>query len=497
MPLDDYTFQLRDTGTVLNAEVALPFVDIDRVIGLDSAPFRETIRDHEGVDGGFIDAEFEQGREIAIDGMAYADINTIEAFMDTLKGEYGPITTPVPFYFKAPGADERVIFVKPRGVAYDWDAARRKGMTPVQFRMFAEDPRLYDNNLLTVTIPYGGEATTGLGFTNFTDTFTRVFSPLWSTLDTGQTWFKVDSGDLDSNYAVNGTQGTIMHSSTNTVRGMLIDSGFANQNLQVDALLTVTPTGAAIGMGAIMHFNGTTDYYWADVQVNTDDTITIRLLKNVAGVITTITSAATGQVRSSTIAQRLECMITPESTGTGTTNRIRVKTWQVGTAYPAAWQIDTTDSSHMGGDWCGPVTRATTGNTNVTPVIAFDNFRLIRGLSFNLNFGVSVPPSGAFVTVGGNRPTPAILTIEGPITNPRIINETDGKTLAFDIVLGALDTLVIDLAYRTVVFNGNANRRDALQAPDWFLFNPGSTFIKFGGGGGSGILSIEYRNAWR
>jgi hypothetical protein len=283
MALDDYTWQLNGGVLINDSTVGLPFVDVDKVSGLDSAPYRETIRDHEGTDGGFIDAEFEQGRELSIEGTVYADVGTIEFYMDSLKANYAPVTSPIPLVMKAPGVNERVVFVKPRGVRYSWDAARRTGMSPIQFLMYAEDPRIYDNVLNNQVIPFGGTATTGFGF----------------------------------------------------------------------------------------------------------------------------------------------------------------------------------------------------------------NF------GFNFGFGVTVPPDGQFVINTGNRPAPAILTITGPVVDPRIINDTDSKTLNFVITLSALDTLTIDLANRTVLLNGSTNRRNTLQTSDWFLFGIGSTFIRFGGASGTGTLTVSWRSAWR
>jgi len=279
----DYTWQL-NSGVILNDDsLSLPFVDIAKVSGLDSAPYRETIRDHEGTDGGFIDAQFEQGRELSLEGTAYCDVANVEPYFDTLKANYAPVTSPIPLVFKASGVSERVMFVKPRGIRYDWDTARRTGMTPIQFLMYAEDPRIYDNSLLSVVIPFGGLATTGFGFS----------------------------------------------------------------------------------------------------------------------------------------------------------------------------------------------------------------------FGFNLSFGVSVPPVGGIVLVTGNRPTPALLTITGPTVDPRIINDTDSKTLGLSFTLGVSDVIVIDLANRTCILNGSANLRGFMTQADWWLFNPGSTSIRFGGASGSGTLTVSYRNAWR
>jgi len=163
--LNDYEFQLDTTGVRLNTDsTGIPFVDINKVSGLDNSPYRETFRDHEGTDGGFLDAEFETGRAIVLDGIVYGDTLNIESYLDTLKQNYAPVRNPIPFYFKSSGVSERFVNVKPRGVRFDWEQARRIGITNIQFQMYAEDPRIYDNDLLSIAVPYGGPATTGFGF---------------------------------------------------------------------------------------------------------------------------------------------------------------------------------------------------------------------------------------------------------------------------------------------------------------------------------------------
>jgi hypothetical protein len=281
---EEYTFMLNDTGVVLNTDsTLLPFVDINKVSGMDNAEYRETQRDHEGTDGGFMDAEFEKGRTVLLEGELYADTANMEAYLDSLKENWAPSSTPIPLYLKVPGRAERVMFVKPLGCRYDWESIRRFGSSRVQFKAFAEDPRIYTSELITTIINYGGDAGTGFAF----------------------------------------------------------------------------------------------------------------------------------------------------------------------------------------------------------------------NLGFDFGFGPAVAPTGANVNNSGNRPTPAIMTIVGPVTSPAIVNDTAGLTLAFNITLAATDSLVIDLANRTVLLNG-INRRGTLLQPNWFFLAKGDNFIRFGGGAGTGsYLTIQHRAAWR
>lgn len=162
---EEFTFKLTDTGVVLNTDsIGLPFVDIDGVHGLDNTDYRETERDHEGQDGGFLDAEFEKGRPILLEGTIYANSSTMESYLDSLKANYAPQSSLVPFYFKAPGVVERLLFVKPQGCKYSWEELRRTGRARAQFKMYAEDPRIYTSTQSFANIPFATGATTGFGF---------------------------------------------------------------------------------------------------------------------------------------------------------------------------------------------------------------------------------------------------------------------------------------------------------------------------------------------
>lgn len=284
MAVDEYEFKLDDTGVLLNSGDTIPFVDITRATGLDSPEFRESMRDHEGVDGGFIDAEFERGREIILEGTIYGDPDNFETYMDTIKANFAPSSVPIPFYLKSPGVDERVIFVKPRGVRYDWDTMRRIGMTTAQFMMYAEDPRQYTNLLISQSISYGGDTGVGLQFS----------------------------------------------------------------------------------------------------------------------------------------------------------------------------------------------------------------------FGFDVDFGGGATPGGGNVTNNGNRSTPCIIVITGPVTNPVITNATVGSTIRFSIALTALDTLTIDTGNRTVYLNGSINRRNTMTTSEWFYIVPGTNQINYGALSGTGSsLNIQFRSAWR
>lgn len=164
--MTDYVFRYGTDGVELNSDVTVdaPFVDIEKVTGLSSAPFRVTERTREGMDGGFIDAEFEEPRTIVLDGTVYVnDFDLLEEYLDQLKENYAPAPSSRPLFFSAPGVGQRLLFCKSFGVRYDWDQARRIGSSPIQIQLGAEDPTIYGVSLISEQTGLG-EAETGRSY---------------------------------------------------------------------------------------------------------------------------------------------------------------------------------------------------------------------------------------------------------------------------------------------------------------------------------------------
>lgn len=148
-PLDNYEYQFGDAGQLLNQTQAyttadLPFIDITKVSGLDSGEFRSASHDHEGVDGGYLDSEFQTMRTIVLEGTLYADPDDPETVCDALKYDFRPVRDPQPFYFKFPNKAVRKVYAKGQGCKYDLETLRRTGQTALQLQLIAETPYIYD-----------------------------------------------------------------------------------------------------------------------------------------------------------------------------------------------------------------------------------------------------------------------------------------------------------------------------------------------------------------
>lgn len=102
----------------------------------------------------------------------------------------------------------------------------------------------------------------------------------------------------------------------------------------------------------------------------------------------------------------------------------------------------------------------------------------------------------------GNAPTPPTYTIDGPVTNPLVVNETTGDTIytqGASVVSGS--TLVLDVGRRTALLAG-AERPDLIDPlrTTWADLPPGTSLLRLSGTGmvgGETELTVTYRDARR
>jgi len=183
--MDDFTFQYND-GPLLNDEFlpGEPFVDINKVTGLDSGEYRVSERSREGGSGGFLDTGFTNMRTVILEGTAYGD----EPYLESLRLNWRPykegrdsVGGGAVLKWGVDGL-QRMVRGRSLGVKYDWEQMRRTGQTAIQFQVRCEDPTIYSSvvntfgpmTLLPITVPgyaynraynrtYGGGITGGAG----------------------------------------------------------------------------------------------------------------------------------------------------------------------------------------------------------------------------------------------------------------------------------------------------------------------------------------------
>lgn len=103
------------------------------------------------------------------------------------------------------------------------------------------------------------------------------------------------------------------------------------------------------------------------------------------------------------------------------------------------------------------------------------------------------------VTNLGKTATPPVLTVKGPVANPIIDNDTTGESIYLLTTLGAADTIVVDVAARTVTLNG-AVRQDLFDASLslWWELAAGENALRLRGSGmvaAQTLLTVGFRDA--
>jgi hypothetical protein len=159
--LTDFTLQFGNSGVLLNnapTDFYTPIIDVVKVTGLDSAPFRTSTKALDGRDGGIVEAEFLNVRTIVITGNIYGQGNNpIGPYLDALKANYAPSKVDTPLYIKEPGNAQRQVFCKSLGFKYDWDQTYRTNSTAYQITLAAADPVVYG----TITRQSNGTSASG------------------------------------------------------------------------------------------------------------------------------------------------------------------------------------------------------------------------------------------------------------------------------------------------------------------------------------------------
>ena len=113
---------------------------------------------------------------------------------------------------------------------------------------------------------------------------------------------------------------------------------------------------------------------------------------------------------------------------------------------------------------------------------------------FSSPFGGGWQVSGAgIVTQAGDRPGPWRAVITGPISSPRLRNNTTGLELRFAIVLASGETLTVDAGAKTVVFGSSTPKYSALDfaLSDWWLLAPGANDIRLLSSAYSGGAQVQ------
>ncbi|RLK13331.1 hypothetical protein DER29_4349 [Micromonospora sp. M71_S20] len=213
---------------------------------------------------------------------------------------------------------------------------------------------------MPLDIRVGGERVTATSIErSLVDTFSRTSISGW-----GGVWGDITSGSTSA-ATVNGAEGLIAVSGVNVEHHIVTDLGARTQDVRAWIRVPVTPTGAPINAGLLLRYVDPLTYIWADAQVGTDSSITLRLIKRLSGVVTVLGSVATGLTHATTVPLAIRAEVNG--------GLLRARVWPSNSPDPGIWQATAIDSALPTGTRAGIVARLMTGNTNGTVTVRVDN----------------------------------------------------------------------------------------------------------------------------
>jgi len=191
---------------------------------------------------------------------------------------------------------------------------------------------------LTVTDDRNGTASTSrtvtiAGPALASDAFGRTVTSGWGTADLGGAWTTTGTA------SVSGGAGTLTAAAGRTSTAIL--SGLSETDVAVQATLTVpqAPTGGGSYTSVSAQRVGSSDYR-TKVTFRANGTVSVSLVRVLDNVETTLQTVALP----STYAPGTQLVVRFEASGTGNTV-LRAKVWVAGSAEPAAWTVQASDST--------------------------------------------------------------------------------------------------------------------------------------------------------
>lgn len=211
------------------------------------------------------------------------------------------------------------------------------------------------------------------------DAFVRTTASSWGSAYTGQTW--QTSGGTAADYNVTGGYGAHRMPTANSARRTLVDCPYPDFDMYVSLTTSVTATGGSIFGGPVGRYLDTANHYQARLAFSTGNTLTLAVIKMVAGVETSLGSATVERTYTPGVLVRVRFQ------ATGST--LRAKAWLASGVEPPGWNVSVTDSAITTSTSLGLRSISASTNTNVNPEIRYDDVDVINPQTYTVTRSVN------------------------------------------------------------------------------------------------------------
>jgi hypothetical protein len=212
------------------------------------------------------------------------------------------------------------------------------------------------------------------------DLFGRTVSNGWGTADTGQSWST--GGGTSADFAVGSGVGSHTLATVNASRRTFTDVAFTDFDIYVDVAPSATATGASIHGGPTGRYIDSDNLYMARLDFDTASGVTLQIRKRVNA-----TESGLGSfVLPGTYTPGVYYRIRFQAQGA----RLRAKAWPVADVVETPeWQVTVTDGDISTTSFIGVRSILAVGNTNVSPVVSYDNLQVVNAQTFTMTRSIN------------------------------------------------------------------------------------------------------------
>jgi hypothetical protein len=250
------------------------------------------------------------------------------------------------------------------------------GFMAVRVRQGATPPAgaIYYAWGIRLTSPAGGKSVS--------DGFARTLASGWGNAESGQVWTPVQVSGSATDFQVSGGLGLHVHSTKNILRHTLVPAPSADVDLITDWAMDKTALTDSNYMFLFGRYTDTTHMYFARVQVVGGTQAMNLTIRKRNGAETQVG----GSVALGTFA--VNTFYTTRFQISGST--LRAKSWLRGSAEPAAWQLEVTDTDLTAAGSIGFRSLIGNSSTQTLPVtISADNFMELGTQQFTVTRSVN------------------------------------------------------------------------------------------------------------
>jgi hypothetical protein len=134
------------------------------VTGLGSVPMREDVLNLPGSHGAYVRSSFGEARRIVIEGDVWTDESLVESAMNALRSAFTPQETAIPLTYQRFGDLPKRVYAKRTKFDFPIDFDYQLGYAHWLVEFLAGDPRIYSEDLSSVTVLPGASSNIGVDF---------------------------------------------------------------------------------------------------------------------------------------------------------------------------------------------------------------------------------------------------------------------------------------------------------------------------------------------